>query len=147
MIQASFLVVHWDFFLQGCYTAQKFSLQFYTSCSITSSSYLAGKWHKGLFKKTKMTSIVCIDECTVQNNGLVSSVVQSDYVTLLKKKLTEATMIAILAHMVDSEFLLLICRTCMRSLNIHCEAKKEPIVFCVCLFKYLRETADFFHIH
>ena len=85
MIQASFLVVHWDFFLQGCYTAQKFSLQFYTSCSITSSSYLAGKWHRGLFKKTKMTSIVCIDECTVQNNGLVSSVVQSDYVTLLKK--------------------------------------------------------------
>ena len=73
-----------------------------------------------------MTSIVCIDECTVQNNGLVSShcVVQSDYVTLLKKKLTEATMIAILAHTVDSEFLLLICRTCMRSLNIHCEAKK-----------------------
>ena len=30
MIQARFLIVHWDLFLQGCYTVQKFSLQFYT---------------------------------------------------------------------------------------------------------------------
>jgi len=54
IIQASFLV-YWDLFLQGCYTAQKFSPEFYTLCStlcfITLSSYLVGKWHKEAFSR------------------------------------------------------------------------------------------------
>jgi len=54
MIQASFLVVHWDLFLQVCYTVQKFSLQFYTLCSTcTLSSYLAGNWYKEGFSRQR----------------------------------------------------------------------------------------------
>ena len=66
IIQASFLV-YWDLFLQGCYTAHKFSLEFYTLCStlyfITLSSYLVGKWHKEAFSRERI-SCSCLLEVT-----------------------------------------------------------------------------------
>ena len=65
IIQASFLV-YWDLFLQGCYTAHKFSLEFYTLCStlcfITLSSYLVGKWHKEAFSRERRSC--CLLEVT-----------------------------------------------------------------------------------
>ena len=59
IIQASFLV-YWDLFLQGCYTEQKFSHEFYTLCFITLSSYLVGKWRRTR-QRRRIFLLICIN--------------------------------------------------------------------------------------